>query len=308
MNWLRFLELACCPICQSALRLDGANLVCQENALHIYQKLATTEIPLFAPQSEAEKAQNKYEDVEQRLAEGYAGLWAFGYSTLHRGETEGFYRTLNELAFSTSLDRKAENAVLEIGCGVGRTICDYAKFYANSIIVGMDFSPRMLEFAHHIAFSQKPVKIDLDAEGFENVVVAGYGLDNVFLAQANALSLPLKSERFDLVVCPNLIDRVSSPAQMIAEVSRVLRPNGYFVFADPFNWVKNPHEWSGYRNMTSDVSGMALSKMAALLEKHQLMTEVSFDGLRYREILDARGSYTDWNVAVIRAQKKTGIN
>jgi hypothetical protein len=41
----------------------------------------------------------------------YAGIWALGYETLHRGENEGLYRTVNEMVLSEGR-RKETSTIL----------------------------------------------------------------------------------------------------------------------------------------------------------------------------------------------------
>jgi SAM-dependent methyltransferase len=109
------------------------------------------------------------------------------------------------------------------------------------------------------------------------------------------MSLPIATETFDLVAAPNLIDRVPDPAKLIVEVARVLRPAGYFVFADPFNWVKQPEWWDKCKN---------LDQLVTLLGNAGRAVDVAFDGLVYREIKDASGAYSEWSVAMVRARKR----
>jgi SAM-dependent methyltransferase len=304
MDWSKFLEIARCPAvlegelpCQGELELGPFGLKCRK-CTSSFKRNARFGFPIFAPRSDEEKKEDKYEDPEQRFAERYAGLWAFGYLFLRRGEAEGFYRTINELAFTTPLNRYGPHRILEVGCGVGRTVCDYARYYQNAFIIGIDLSERMLEYAYWIVIGDPPdelVELSLEKEGFGRVPAKRFGLTNVFLAQASALRLPFASSQFDLVVSANVIDRVPTPEGLIREVVRVLKPGGYFIFADPFNWVGKPEWWDKCRS---------LDELKELLGQFSLEVELDFDGLVYRELLDARGSSTDWRTAVVRAVKR----
>lgn len=303
MDWQRFLTLARCPaplesdqLCLGTLEQSDAGLTCT-TCSQTYSVDAELDIPSFAPRSEEEIKEDKYEDPKQRYAEKYLGLWAFGYHFLQRGETEGFYRALNDLAFETPLSDQEHLNILEVGCGVGRTACDYARHYRNGFVVGIDYSPRMLAAAYHIIIGSPPgglVKVPLEAEGFGAKSAASFGLENVFLAQASALQLPFATEGFNLVVSPNVIDRVPDPEQMLHEITRVLKPGGYFVFADPLNWVNLPERWESTKN---------LAALRELFEQCGLRVELAFDGLVYREPLDARDGITEWKEAMLRARK-----
>ena len=303
LDWERFLSLARCPApgepgdrCAGLLERRQHTLVCQTCAM-TYALDDTTDMPIFAPRTLADLAADKYEDPTQRIVEGYVGLWAYGYLFIHRGEAEGFYRTITELGFSTPLAVDGPHRILEIGCGVGRTACDYARHYPNAFIVGIDYSPAMLNYAYQMVVGERPgarVTLSLDQEGFGELSAPTFGLRNAFFAQANALQLPFADGQFDLVVSPNLIDRVPDPRQLLREIARMVKPGGSVIMADPFNWTKQPEWWARCQNVDD---------LATLFADIGLHVDVAFDGLIYREVKDKRGAFTDWPVAVVRATK-----
>ncbi|PJF46755.1 MAG: hypothetical protein CUN48_12190 [Candidatus Thermofonsia Clade 3 bacterium] len=51
------------------------------------------------------------------------------------------------------------------------------------------------------------------------------------LSEADAI--PFRAASFDLVVCSWVIEHIARPARLFAEVSRVLKPAGHFVFLTP---------------------------------------------------------------------------
>ena len=53
------------------------------------------------------------------------------------------------------------------------------------------------------------------------------------LACGWASALPYADSTFDLVCCSWVLEHLSDPAQALAEVARLLRPGGYFVFLTP---------------------------------------------------------------------------
>ena len=74
---------------------------------------------------------------------------------------------------------------------------------------------------------------------------------------------------------------------------RALKKDGFFVFTNPLDWTK-PHLWDKYPDAQS-----ILDMFTAI----GFVIEEWFDGLYYREILDARRSYEDWRTLVIMATK-----
>jgi len=87
----------------------------------------------------------------------------------------------------------------------------------------------------------KYVCLDIDPaklEGFRAKYPAGLAL------QADAAHIPLADATLDAAVCTNVSHHLPGDVfpQMLAEVARVLRPGGTFVFLDA---VWNPTRWAG---------------------------------------------------------------
>ncbi|HHW84206.1 MAG TPA: class I SAM-dependent methyltransferase [Actinomycetales bacterium] len=107
--------------------------------------------------------------------------------------------------------------VLEVGCGAAQGSRWVAARGGRA--TGVDLSPGMLRAAH---------------DG-----VASSGLD-VTLVEADARSLPFPPRSFDLAFTAfGAIPFVPDPERIFAEVARVLRPGGRWVFSTshPMRWV-----------------------------------------------------------------------
>ncbi len=304
MNWSAFLDLVRCPnirkgheVCRGMVERDGDEIVCRRCG-HKYTSPSQENIPALIIRSEEEEQSDRYEDPKNRHAEHYAGLWAYGYYTLKRGDAEGLYRTMNELAMAVLPGHDQPYTMLEIGCGVGRTACDLARYYPHALVVGIDGSRRMLRQAYRIAVGDpvgKEIAVALDYEGLGTVTVPSFNIRNIIFTQADALNLPFMSAGFDLVVGANVFDRVGDPERMVAECARVLKTGASLVLATPLNWSRKPFWWSKYHS---------LPQLESLLHDHGFAIDLSFDGLIYREVLDLRGAFADWPTAVVRAIKK----
>lgn len=102
----------------------------------------------------------------------------------------------------------ARDHVLDIGCGTGlllRAITDCERTIGA---VGLDLSLAMLRRAH----SRLPV--------------------TATLVQGDATRLPFESATFDVVVSSSAMHYVPQLGDALAEIARVLRPNGQFVLTD----------------------------------------------------------------------------
>jgi len=98
--------------------------------------------------------------------------------------------------------------VLDVGCGTGLFTAEFAR--RGAIVSGVDLSASMLEVARRRAEEE--------------------GLD-IELQQGRAESLPFPDGHFDLVTTVTMLEFVRSPAVVIAEMARVLKPGGRLILA-----------------------------------------------------------------------------
>ncbi len=92
------------------------------------------------------------------------------------------------------------SAVLEVGCGTGAVTAEVAGMMRASL-VGLDIDADMLAFARR----RNP---------------------DVLWVQGDAHALPFRDASFDVVFCHFLLLWVRVPAQVVAEMARVVRPGG----------------------------------------------------------------------------------
>jgi len=108
---------------------------------------------------------------------------------------------------------------LELGCGIGSVSAFLAENYQTSVI-GIDFDPAQIE----IAKNTYPEK-----EGLQ------YQIED-------ASNLSFEDGYFDLVVSQNVFHHIPNWKEAVREVSRVIKPGGYFLWLDltfPKTMVKN---------------------------------------------------------------------
>jgi len=109
-------------------------------------------------------------------------------------------------------DREQGHAV-EVGCGEGLFLVKLAEKYPHLNICGIDNWEAILEVA----------KERLEKKGFKNVTVS----------RADALSLPLADQSFDLVVCINLVVNLPSEEHFrkcLRELDRICKKGGKIIF------------------------------------------------------------------------------
>jgi SAM-dependent methyltransferase len=100
--------------------------------------------------------------------------------------------------------------VLDLGTAVGHTAFTLAPHAAY--VVGIDLTSEMLEQASRLARERS--------------------VSNVALVRADVGLLPFTDSTFDLVTSRYSAHHYGNPAEMVDEVTRVLRPGGRFILSD----------------------------------------------------------------------------
>ena len=105
---------------------------------------------------------------------------------------------------------RAEGKVFEIGCGGGinQQFYDAARI---SSYAGIDPSDKGLEYA----------RAEAARKGWATDMRQGFGED-----------IPFPADSFDTVVCTYTLCSVEDPAQVLAEIRRILRSNGKLLFLE----------------------------------------------------------------------------
>jgi SAM-dependent methyltransferase len=280
------LRLLRCPLCRS--RLSGARppLVCTGAGRHrfgVKQGFLTFGEPPLGKYGSAYAAR-------------YAALWAFGYQTLNLGLDEPLYRTVSSLAAEALAARPPGDPpiIADCGCGVGRVAADCSRLAPAGMVLGFDGSPAMLELAARIVGGTGSTECDLGAGGFGVLSIPGRGRRNVQLLRGDVERLPLAGRSVDLALSINIIDRLPhGPERALAECRRILRPGGRLLFTDPLDFT-SAALWRKYGQQEA---------VRGLFAKLGFEVETWFDRLPYREILDGRGSFEEFNTLVVLARK-----
>ncbi|WP_204137966.1 class I SAM-dependent methyltransferase [Halomicronema sp. CCY15110] len=104
----------------------------------------------------------------------------------------------------------ATERVLDVACGTGELERLLVEQQPEQAITGVDFSEQMLAIARQ-KFTNHP---------------------SVTFQPAAASALPWQQAEFDVVVCANAFHYFNAPAQVLAEMQRVLHPTGRIVILD----------------------------------------------------------------------------
>lgn len=135
------------------------------------------------------KTQNQVVTEYTSLADAYDRKWSFYIEATTR-------ETIARLLL------RAEDRLLDIGCGTGALLHHLAAVHPMSQLTGMDPVPEMLAAAR-----------DKLAPAIE-------------LREGWAEQLPFADSQFDIVVSCNMFHYIARPADALSEIQRVLRPGG----------------------------------------------------------------------------------
>jgi SAM-dependent methyltransferase len=149
--------------------------------------------------------------------------------------------------------------VVDVGTGVGHTLRRVAPSFQSA--VGVDATREMLEAGVS--------------------VLAGAGIKNALLVQADAVALPIATESADVVTSRLAAHHFADAAGAFREIARILRPGGLFVLVD--NYAPDEAELDRFINEVealrdpSHVRNHTVPGWRELLERAGMRTTVDSD-------------------------------
>jgi len=145
--------------------------------------------------------------VEYRMGKGGYGEVSSYDDVRYKGPTNEYKQAVMAAAYRKMLGSLKGKRVLDVGCGTGRGVVDFAD--EATLTVGTDASLDMLSFAAKKASGSR----------------------GCCFSASYAQELPFRSESFDVVTSLNFLHLFNheNQRQMVSEMKRVLKPNGVLV-------------------------------------------------------------------------------
>lgn len=246
-------------------------------------------IPCFAPRTAKEIAEDKYESVIDNI-DFYTWL-AYGELSF-KVKTDSIYSRINAVLHQ-QMELNQDAVILDLGCGVGRTLYELSETFPNAQFIGVDYSLNMLRRAKQILLENNELQIDLSSSGLPPFKLIGKQLANVHLMQADACALPFKSNSMDVLINTFLIDRVKDVRLALEQMIYCLKPGGFFLLTSPLNF-QTTENWK---------YGQPIILIQLLKELG--IEHISFeDNITHTEVLDSRGNQKIWNTLMVWGRKK----
>lgn len=132
-----------------------------------------------------------------------------------------YYHSLTQLAAPYI---NSTTILADVGCGLGRLSFDCSSLGAKKVI-GIDNNPYLVSEAYRIANNVSTYIKKFPHTGTVEFLCADAG------------TLPIDEASIDVVICSNLIDRVSNPLMVIREIFRIAKRGGIIILSDPYDWL-----------------------------------------------------------------------
>lgn len=157
------------------------------------------------------------------------------YTSNNTSYSEGLFSTLLALNNMYIHDENISDIGI-IGCGPGRSVLDFSLAYPSATIYGLDYSLLSLVLAKKIVSSNKK-GIEIIRRDDEVVIdkVNGFDRKNCKWGMFDLTKSTLKN-KFDIVVCSNVINLMPNHKLALKKIYDMLKPNGYIIYADLTGW------------------------------------------------------------------------
>jgi len=139
------------------------------------------------------------------------------------GKTEKWFmnRPKHNLKAANKLERllqyvdfKEKQKFLEIGCGNGAACKHIAKKYGLNV-----------------------TGVDVDPEQIQNAVKDIEKIQNIQFFEGDSANLKFNDSEYDIVYSSGVLHHINNWKEVLTEINRVLKQNGYYIFSDlAYSW------------------------------------------------------------------------
>ena len=142
-------------------------------------------------------------NIKNEYADGDLYTVDINHNVFHRARIESTIHLIDKC-----FEKEHFFKLLDIGCGKGYITNRIQNNFPNAEISALDYSVSAIDFA------------------FEN-------FKNIDFIVADAYNLPYSENYYDIVVCNNIWEHVPDPLNMLKEIQKILKKNGYLIISTP---------------------------------------------------------------------------
>jgi putative 4-mercaptohistidine N1-methyltranferase len=129
---------------------------------------------------------------------------------------------------------------LDLGCAVGRSTFELSRWAPE--VVGIDLSHRFIAAANRVQETGRIEIRRLEEGEVVTLLTRQLPLDlrreRCRFEVGDATELPTDIGQFGVVLAANLIDRVSSPRNLLNSFPELVHPGGHLILSSPYTWLE----------------------------------------------------------------------
>ncbi|MDR2671989.1 MAG: class I SAM-dependent methyltransferase [Coriobacteriales bacterium] len=165
---------------------------------------------------------------KQEYVKGVFATIATHYDVMNDLESLGLHRRW-KARLVRRLSARGPQRILDVACGTGDVAIALARANPKAQVLGLDFSPQMLDIAKRRAATELPLTWRINAKG------EALPQSNLSFVLGSALELPYADSSFDAVAIAFGLRNMPDYARVLVEIYRVLRPEGAFYCLETSN-------------------------------------------------------------------------
>lgn len=117
-------------------------------------------------------------------------------------------------------------------------------------------------------------------------------IERMSLLQANAMAMPLRDESIDIVFCASLIEHLPKPQNALAEIERLLKPDGIsYVSFPPYYSPMGGHEYAPFHYLGERLAMRLVHRRAVVPDWVRQLYDVPADSGSFSELYKGWGLY-----------------
>lgn len=187
---------------------------------------------------------------------------------------------------------------LDIGCAVGRGAHALAA-RTGAMVLGVDLNMPMLRFAQRLLirgearWPRRRVGLVYAEEHAARPAAMDEAAGLVDFWAVDAMALPFRTAPFAAVTALNVVDCAAAPANLLAEMARMLPAGGAGVLCTPYDWSENATEvqnWLGGHSQRGPLGGDSAAILRAALGNLGLTVTATRDGIPWRLAVHERST------------------